>query len=328
MESVTTLVIIIPFIYAKEKVMSKIVSNFYLIRLDGEPVYVGYTNRPIKTRFREHLRDKDFGDIEPTMDRLGKLEYDFTWNEELINQCAKEVSDRETELILEYGTQDSVWQKGLGSNVGGQTWANVKYFVKTNRDNPKFRGLPEEAILAYLETSDKVYRYINHFVNHMDDSVFIYMGNFVKNMDDLIAIYLKNFVSHMDDPISIYMGSFVNTMNDPVNIYMKHFVDSMNDAVRVYMMHFVSAMNDPASIYMKGFVSTMNDTVTIYVSHFVSHMSDLVSQYIMGFVRHIDDPVAVYMGSFVGTMSEPVANYMKNFIGCMKKPIDNQHKLY
>ena len=37
-----------------------IISNFYLIREDNIPVYVGYTNRPVKQRFREHLRDKDF----------------------------------------------------------------------------------------------------------------------------------------------------------------------------------------------------------------------------------------------------------------------------
>ena len=126
--------------------MNKIVSNFYLIRLDSEPVYVGYTNRPINTRFKEHLRDKDFGDTEPTVESLGSLEYDFTWDEELINSYAKEVSARETELILEYNTQDSVWQKGTSRSLGGQTWANVKYFIRNNRDNPKFRGLPEDAI--------------------------------------------------------------------------------------------------------------------------------------------------------------------------------------
>lgn len=93
--------------------MNKIVSRFYLIRLSGEPVYVGYTNRTIKQRFSEHKHDKDFGDIEPTVESLGKLEYDFTWDMDLINQYAREVSDRETELIEEYGTQDSVLQKGL-----------------------------------------------------------------------------------------------------------------------------------------------------------------------------------------------------------------------
>ena len=72
--------------------MNKIISNFYLIRLDGEPVYVGYTNRPIKQRFSEHKHDKDFGEGEVTLDNLGMLKYDFTWDMEIINSYATEVS--------------------------------------------------------------------------------------------------------------------------------------------------------------------------------------------------------------------------------------------
>ena len=81
--------------------MKALKSNFYLIRVDNTPVYIGYTNRPIKTRFREHLHDKDFGDGKVTQESLGSMSFDFTWDINLINQYAKEVSDRETELITE-----------------------------------------------------------------------------------------------------------------------------------------------------------------------------------------------------------------------------------
>ena len=192
--------------------MDKIISNFYLIRVDGSPVYVGYTNRPIKARFREHLRDKDFGDGEVTLEGLGKLSYAFTWDTELINQYAKEVSSRESKLVYQYGTQGSQWQKGTSEGIGGQTWANVKYFVKTNKDNPKFSGMHEGEILEYLDTSDRVSRYLR---------------NFVSNMDDPVSIYLKSFVGTMNDPVSIYLKSFVGTMNDPVADYMKNFVGNM-----------------------------------------------------------------------------------------------------
>lgn len=225
--------------------MNKIVSNFYLIRLNGEPVYVGYTNRTIKQRFSEHKKDKDFGDAEPTVESLGKLEYDFTLDEALIDNYAKEVSVRETELILAHGTKDTVWQKGTGENIGGQTWANVKYFIRTNRDNPKFRGLSEEDILDYLEISDKVYRYIGSFVSHMKDPVSVYMQHFVSNMDDPVSIYMKNFVNHMDDPIAIYLKNFVRNMDDPVAKYMKNFVNNMDDPVSIYMKSFVSHMKKP-----------------------------------------------------------------------------------
>ena len=174
--------------------MNKIVSNFYLIRLGGEPVYIGYTNRPIKTRFKEHLRDKDFGDIEPTVESLGSLEYDFTWDEELINSYAKEVSDRETELIEAYDTQESVWQKGASGNLGGQTWANVKYFIRTNRNNPKFIGLPEEAILALIEYQRKMITYLNDVIRHTNPLEETRLKNVINNTKPLEYTRLKNVI--------------------------------------------------------------------------------------------------------------------------------------
>lgn len=146
--------------------MNKIISNFYLIKVGGKPSYVGYTNRPIETRLKEHLKDKDFGDETVDLKSLGSLEYDFTWDEELINRYSMEVHTREASLIEEYGTQDSLWQKGTSGNLGGQTWANVKYFIRTNRDNPKFRGLPEEAILGLIEYQRKMIVYLKSVISN------------------------------------------------------------------------------------------------------------------------------------------------------------------
>ena len=136
--------------------MKALKSNFYLIRLDNTPVYVGYTNRPIKTRFREHLHDKDFGDGKVTQESLGSMSFDFTWDITLINQYAKEVSDRETELIAEYGTATSVWQKGVNGNIGGQVWNDVKHFALTNKDNPKFAGVEEADIVELIAYQKRV----------------------------------------------------------------------------------------------------------------------------------------------------------------------------
>lgn len=197
--------------------MNKIISNFYLIRLNKEPVYVGYTNRPIKTRFKEHLRDKDFGDIEPTVESLGNLEYNFTWDEELINRYAKEVSARETELIIEYNTKDTIWQKGTSGNMGGQTWANVKNFVRNNQDNPKFRGLSEEAILAYLEEGTRAARYMKDFASHMDLPETIYIGHFVSSMNLPTVRYIKDFVSNMNLSEVTYMRNFIGHMQKPID---------------------------------------------------------------------------------------------------------------
>lgn len=273
--------------------MNKIISNFYLIRVGGKPSYVGYTNRSIETRFKEHLKDKDFGEGLVELENLGSLEYSFTWDEKLINTYSREVSNKETNLIIQYGTQDSVWQKGFSGNLGGQTWNNIKYFIRTNRDNPKFRGLPEEAILSYLDTSDNVFRYLKSFINRMDDPVTLYMKDFVNHMDDPISAYMKNFVKNMDDPVSLYMKDFIKDMNDSVWLYMKDFVKNMDDPVSIYMKNFVTSMDDPVSTYMKGFVHHMDDHVSVYMKNFVNHMND---------------PVAIYMGSFASNMSKHATN--------------------
>lgn len=273
--------------------MNKIVSNFYLIKVGGEPSYVGYTNRPIKTRFNEHKRDKDFGDELVELESLGSLEYDFTWDEELISRYAKEVSDKENELIIEYDTKDTVWQKGTSGSLGGQTWNDVKYFVKTNRDNPKFRDMQESDIIEYLEKNDRVSRYIRSFVNHMDDPV---------------AVYMRSFVNHMDDPVSLYMRDFVGNMNDPVYTYMKNFVGNMDDPISSYMKNFVNHIEDPVAAYMKNFVNHMEDPVAAYTRNFVHNMDDPVSVYMHNFIVHMDDPVTAYLRNFVRNLTKPADN--------------------
>ena len=230
---------------------------------------MGYTNRPIKQRFTEHKHDKDFGDIEPEITLIDTLSFDFSWNIDIIDDYAQQVDNRERELVAEYNTQDSVYQKAIG---GGQTWADVKHFVRTNHDNPRFTGLADEEILSLIARENITRRYMTDFVSHMDDPV---------------AIYMKNFVGHMDDPVVIYMGSFVSRMNDPVASYMKNFVHNMDDPVAIYMKSFINNMNDPVAIYMQSFVSHMDDPVAIYMKNFVSHM---------------DDPVAIYMKNFIGNM--------------------------
>ena len=193
--------------------MNKIVSNFYLIRLDGEPVYVGYTNRTIKQRFSEHKKDKDFGDIEPTVESLGKLEYDFTWDLGLVNQYAKEVSDRETALVEEYGTQNSVWQKGLGATIGGQTWANVKHFVIANRDNPKFRELDEDIIMELLEWQRKSSIKLKHMVNNTSIKGARKLESIVNDTKVKGARKLKDMVNSTDIKGAQKLKHMVNNTN-------------------------------------------------------------------------------------------------------------------
>ena len=175
--------------------MKALKSNFYLIKVDNTPVYVGYTNRPIKIRFREHLHDKDFGDGEVTQESLGSMSFDFTWDINLINQYAKEVSDRETELITEYGTATSVWQKGINGNIGGQVWNDIKHFVLTNKDNPKFRGMNDDVILELVEYQRKMIKYLWNVISNTKPLEDTRLKSVIKHTKPLEETRLKSVIA-------------------------------------------------------------------------------------------------------------------------------------
>lgn len=215
-------------------------SKFYLIRGDGEPIYVGFTNRPIKQRFSEHKADKDFscyGNI--TIEKLDELNYEFTWDEDILYKNANEVSVCEAQLVLEYGTQDSKYQK---ASDGGQVWTYEKYFVKTNKDNPKFVGISGTEIEEWIGDERAVDRYLKDFVNGMKDPVDVYLGSFVGNMKDPVDQYLSSFIGNMKDPIDVYLGNFVNSMRDPIDIYLHNFVNNMHEPADQYLINFVGNM--------------------------------------------------------------------------------------
>ena len=253
--------------------MKALKSNFYLIKVDNTPVYVGYTNRPIKIRFREHLHDKDFGDGKVTQESLGSMSFDFTWDINHINVYAREVSDRETELIHQYNTQSSVWQKGINGNIGGQTWADVKNFVRTNRDNPKFVGLSEDEVLVYLQREDIVRQYMSDFVSRMNSPLVIYMSTFVNHIEDPVARYMKSFISNSESPIVGYMRGFIHHIEAPVTTYMKSFVAHIESPTARYLHNFVVSIQHPTETYMHNFVSNMQLPEEQYMKHFVSHMN-------------------------------------------------------
>ena len=230
-------------------------SKFYLIRGNDAPIYVGFTNRPIKQRFSEHKADKDFSDYEKvTIEKLDELDYKFTWDENVLYRNANEVSAREAELIIKYNTQDSKYQKATG---GGQVWNYEKWFVRTNKDNPKFLGMSGAEIEEWIGDERAVDRYLGNFVNHMQDPVDIYLSSFVGNMKDPVDIYLHNFVNHMSDPVDRYLKDFINGMKTPVDEYLKGFVSTMMDPVDEYLSHFVNHMYEPADQYLISFVSNM-----------------------------------------------------------------------
>jgi len=292
-------------------------SKFYLIRGDGEPIYVGFTNRPIKQRFSEHKADKDFSGYEKVIiEKLDELDYEFTWDEDVLYKNANEVSVREAQLVLEYGTQDSKYQKADG---GGQVWNYEKWFVKTNKDNPKFVGMSVSEIEEWIEDERAADQYLSDVVNNMRDLVYVYLSGFVNRMLDPVDIYLMGFVMTMKNPLDAYLGSFVNNMKDPIDAYLGNFVNSMLDPVDAYLCNFVNDMKNPVDVYLGSFVNNMKDPIDVYLSSFVGNMKDPSDTYLQNFVNSVLDPIDVYLGNFVGNMYEPVAQYLINFVGSMRK---------
>lgn len=170
---------------------NQLVSYFYLITLEHKPVYVGYTNRPIKQRFAEHKRDKDFGDIEPEITLLDTLAFDFSWDINTVNRHAKQVNERERELIIAHGTQDSMYQKAVG---GGQTWADVKHFVLTNADNPKFKGLPDDVIMLLVQKQRAERQRLRHVMGNTKPAIEIKLRSAITNTRPAELVRLGNVI--------------------------------------------------------------------------------------------------------------------------------------
>ena len=233
----------------------KIVSRFYLITLDNKNIYVGYTNRPIKERFREHVKDKELpkGAL---IKQIDKLEFEFTWDMAQVNENAKRVSKRENELIAEYRTGSSIYQKGLRDNLGGQTWASVKGFVHSNEDNPKYEGMDSQELLAYLASYRKRMAKLSGFIGSYKDPR-------LKK--------LSNFISRYKDPRLTKLSSFISNYKDPRLDKLRDFIGNYKDPRLSKLSHFVSNYKDPRLDKLHGFITNYKDYRLKKLSNFISH---------------------------------------------------------
>jgi len=206
-------------------------SKFYLIRGDGEPIYVGFTNRPIKQRFSEHKADKDFSDYEEvTIEKIDQLNYEFTWNEDILYKNANEVSVREAQLIVDYGTQDSKYQKATG---GGQVWLYEKYFVKANKDNPKFGGMSGVEIENYITLENNRIQKLRDYVARTESIYLIKQKNYIGNTMPSYLIKQKNYVKLT---IPSYLIKQKNYIHDTMPIYLRKQKNYISHTMTSYLM--------------------------------------------------------------------------------------------
>lgn len=265
-------------------------SKFYLIRGDGVPIYVGFTNRSIKQRFSEHKADKDFNDYNRvTIEKIDEIDYEFTWDEDTLYKNANEVSVRESQLVLEYGTQDSYYQKAIG---GGQVWTHEKWFVKTNKRNPKFTGMSGDEIQDYIQSERDAEVYMGSFVANMNSYEEQYMYSFIKSLTDSDNTYLKSFINHM----------YYNSREQ----YLNNFVAHMIPIEEQYLSSFVSKLSSVEEQYLRSFTRQIVDSEEEYLRNMVKHLlSD-------------DDIILQYLTNFVTNMREPEEEYLRNFTTNLK----------
>ena len=233
----------------------KIVSRFYLITLDNKNIYVGYTNRPIKERFREHVKDKELPK-EATVKQIDKLEFEFTWDMVQVNENAKLVSKRENELIDEYNTKDSIYQKGLRDNLGGQTWASVKGFVHSNKDNPQYRGMDSQELLAYLDNYRKCMNKLSNFISSYKDPRLSKLSTFISRYKDPRLTKLSTFIGSYKDPRLTKLSNFVSGYRDPRLDKLHHFISNYHDPRLSKLSNFIRNYQDPRLTKLSNFIGS------------------------------------------------------------------------
>ena len=251
------------------------------------PIYVGYTNRTVRQRFMEHKRDKgfsDYGNVEVKELVDEKLCFDFTWNYEQTCKNADEVSLREGQLVQKFGTQDSIYQKADG---GGQTWASEKWFVKSNKDNPRFTGMSGAEIKSCLKEEKVVTTWLGNFVSAMRPVEEVWLHSFFRHMIPAEEVWLNNFVSHMRPAEEVWINNFVGNMKPAEEVWLNNFVSTMRPAEEVWINSFVGNMRPAEEVWLNNFVNHMKPAEEVWLNTFVNNMNPVEEVWLNNFVNHM-----------------------------------------
>lgn len=298
--------------------MNKIISSFYLIRVGGKPSYVGYTNRPIEIRFREHLREKDFGDEVVFLENLGSLEYSFTWDENIINTYAKEVSDRETELIEEYGTQDSVWQKGTSGKLGGQTWVNIKNFVRTNHDNPKFRGLSNEAILTLIEYQREMIAYLRYVIRRTKALEETRLESVLRNTKPQEEVRLKSIITHTRTPEDTRLKNVLSSTRPQDEIRLRSIIGNTKPLEESRLMNAVRNTRSSEEVRLMNAIVITKPSEEVRLKSVINHTKPIENIRLRGVIGNTKPPEEVRLKSVLYATKPPEFIRLKSVISHTK----------
>ena len=297
--------------------MFKIRSRFYVIYGDGKPIYVGYTNRTVKQRFAEHKRSKDFSDynvVEVKELKDQELSFDFTWDLNVINDDANIVSKREMFLIYQFNTQNSCFQEAFG---GGQNWSDIKHFVLSNKNNPKFKGMSGSEIKKYLNRQRKIMVMFGIFIGDIKRPFEINLCNFVGNIERPFECNLRNFVSSIKRPLEVGLNNFIGDIKRPFECNLHNFIDHIKRPFACNLSSFISNIKKPFEYNLNSFVMRIKRPFECNLRNFVSSIKRPFEHNLSNFIGDIKRPFEVNLNSFVIRIKRPFEVNLHNFISNM-----------
>lgn len=278
--------------------MFKIKSKFYVIYGDGVPIYVGFTGRTVRQRFLEHKRDKDFSEYDEVKVKELKndeLDFDFTWDYNIVESEADEVSKKEAELVKKFGTQNFEFQKADG---GGAVWNHIKYFVLSNKDNPKYKGMNGSEIHEYLENRKKEMTILSGFVGRIRYPSKIVLGNFICGIRYPSEVILDNFTRRVRYPSRVILGSFIGSDNYLSEVILSNFTRYVNYPSKSILSNFARHVNYPMGGILGGFISRIRYPSRIFLGNFISGVNYPSKVILKNFISSVNNPSKVILYNF------------------------------
>lgn len=292
----------------------KIKSKFYIIMGDDKPIYVGYTNRTVKQRFKEHLKGKDFSDYDNVaVIELKKCEksFNFTWNYRIIQKDADIVDITERYLIKKYGTQNSVYQKAIG---GGQNWADIKHFVISNESNPKFSNMASGELKRYLQMERRLKTDINSFIYNICSQEMVDLKNLFSNMRPKKLVDLSDFIKDIYPREFTDLKGFVGRVDIRGKTDLKHFIGGIHPQKVPDLCNFVYNIRPRETEDLNNFVNRISKQEVKDLKHLISHMDSRESRDLKSLVRNIDRQEIKNLNGFINRINRQEIKDLSNLV--------------
>lgn len=253
--------------------MKTITSNFYVIYGDGDPIYVGFTIRDVHKRFNEHLKHKDFSRFKKiSVSTVSRLVYAVDYSDlASIYKYSKEVSTREVDLIEEYSTKYSEYQKAEG---GGSVWSTIIHLAKTYKTLNSQSGVSVEDMENLFDTSranlGKLKQYVGNTISHEDSQIRSYVVRTYTSDKSVLFDYihktvpdkvreLRHYVKHTKGKHDTFIGGYVSTSIGENEAKLKSYISSTMTGEKTVFKNYIGGTAIKEKLVLKDYVKNTRD---------------------------------------------------------------------